>query len=368
MRMSDHSLSSGDQLQLQCKGEVERSAIERCIKTLKENSKSFSFASRLFRSEQRDDTAVLYAWCRRADDAVDEVPPEEAANALRQLQVELEGIYAEQPTASVLADDTLIAFRELVKRRRIPKHYPEQLLEGMRMDVEETSYHNREVLYLYCYRVASVVGLMMCHIVGISDEEALLHAAQLGLAMQLTNICRDVSEDWARHRLYLPHVDLKEFKPELSFDQLTSLSKGDPQSASKRFDQNDLPPHLCQAAATVTLSLLDTADHYYRQAARGLYALPWRAAFAIRSASMIYQAIKGPIKARKGTPNAPRAITTRGQKFRLAFKAIGIEMIYRIFQRKSTYSPPSSVMKFDQLLRDDSLAREQSEQLEELRL
>ena len=97
-----------------------------------------------------------------------------------------------------------MALQYIVRRYGIPAHYASELIEGMAMDVRGIRYANLRELLLYCYRVAGTVGLMMSHVMGLRDESALKHAADLGIAMQLTNIARDVTEDASMGRIYLP--------------------------------------------------------------------------------------------------------------------------------------------------------------------
>src|SRR5690606_34011223 len=156
------------------------------------HGKSLALASRILPPTQRDCAAVVYAWCRRADDAIDLVPREEQPIALRRLREELDRIYL----GEVMGDPTLAAFSDVVNRCAIPSRYPSELLDGMEMDAVGHSYGSWDDLLLYCYRVASTVGLMMCHVMGVRSDEALPHAVDLGVAMQLTNIARDVKEDW----------------------------------------------------------------------------------------------------------------------------------------------------------------------------
>ena len=160
--------------------------VERCSEIIEQHSKSFSFASRFLPPDARADVAVLYAWCRRVDDLIDDSPRAEARHALLQLRGELDAVYGEGDETLVERDLILSAFRAVVEKRQIPKRYPSELLEGMQMDVGNVSYDDLDALQLYCYRVAGVVGLMMCHILGLRDDAALLNAAHLGVAMQLT--------------------------------------------------------------------------------------------------------------------------------------------------------------------------------------
>lgn len=303
-------------------------AIKHCEAKLKENSKSFSFAAKLLSPDIRGETAALYAWCRHVDDAVDEVEPHLAPAALKRLSQELDEIYSETPSPELMNNTTLLAFRAVVIKSGLPRYYPEQLLEGMRMDVEGVRYDQVDDLYLYCYRVASVVGLMMCHITGLSDPAALKNAAHLGLAMQLTNICRDVSEDWGRGRLYIPVssilTDAQELGVTLPPEQLTpSFDQG------IRFAQGELPSPLRLIVKQTTLTLLNRAEGHYQIGLRGVQALPWRAALAVRSAAALYREIGIIVKARQGEPNAPRAQTSLLKKLTLSIGSTSHELLKR---------------------------------------
>jgi phytoene synthase len=157
-------------------------------------------------------------------------------------------------------------------RRAIPKPYVQELLLGMQMDVEDTRYETLPDLLLYCHRVAGVVGLMMCHVLGARTQASLANAVHLGVAMQLTNICRDVAEDAQRGRTYLPARWLA----------------ADP-------------------TASVVARLLDEADRYYRSGERGIIALPFRAALAVRTARHVYAAIGSELRRRGCDVSAGRA-------------------------------------------------------------
>lgn len=266
------------------------------------HSKSFALASRLLPRPVRDDAAVLYAWCRHVDDAVDAPSAERAGIAT--LQRELGDAYAGR------ADDLILAaFGEVVRRRQIPRAYPAELLAGMAMDLDGTRYATLDELITYAWRVAGVVGLMMSHVLGLDDEAALVPAAHLGIAMQLTNVCRDVAEDWQRDRLYLPDELLARHGAGGLMHQL-----GQP-----------LPTTAVVPLRGALRELLALADRYYASADRGLAALPWRAAFAIRSARDIYSAIGGELARRDHDVTAPRAfVPTRGKVARVALAALRI--------------------------------------------
>jgi len=245
--------------------------------TIAHHSKSFALASRLLDRRVRDQTAVVYTWCRRADDAIDDRPaatPSELDDVLATLRAELDTAYARTAAEPVLA-----AFGEVVHARAVPRHYPEELLAGLAMDASDVRYQTIDDVLLYAWRVAGVVGLMMSHVFGVSDDDALVNAAHLGLAMQLTNICRDVAEDWDRGRLYLP-------------DELLARH-GAPGLAG---DLGRLLPASAHAPIARTVAdLLALADRYYRSGDRGIRALPWRAALAVSAARRVYSAIGGRI-------------------------------------------------------------------------
>lgn len=256
------------------------------------HSKSFALASRLLPVRARNDVMVLYAWCRRVDDAVDSAPV--GPGVLAQLTQEVEAAYR----GDAVQDPILSAFGDVVRIRAIPQSYPTELLRGMAMDVEGATYLTLDDVIAYAWRVAGVVGLMMCHIIGIDDEAALVPAVHLGIAMQLTNICRDVAEDWQRGRLYIPDDMLERHGGGGLVQQL-----GRPLSA--------MPIAALRGAVR---ELLEVAERYYRSADRGLIALPWRAAFAIRSARSIYAAIGSEVARLDYDISAGRAVVAKSRK------------------------------------------------------
>ncbi len=301
------------------------------------HSKSFAWASRLLPSAAREDAVILYAWCRRADDAVDEATsPAAAAQALRQLQDELAAIYRQEPQSDLL----LAAFADLLQRRNVPAVYPQELLAGMQMDSDGERYDNSAQLRLYCWRVAGVVGLMMCHVMGISQTAALRQAAQLGVAMQLTNISRDVAEDWARGRLYLPQ------------DVLERHGLGILPSYLDR----PFPPWAKPALADAVRELLDNADELYAMADQGLQALPWRCAFAIALASAVYADIGVQLRGQGCDPLPARAHTTASRKLWLTARTLGRALLnlpsrLRILLRggSQAYRPPEATLQLAEL-------------------
>jgi phytoene synthase len=260
--------------------------------TIAHHSKSFALASTLLGRRLRDQTAIVYTWCRRADDAVDG-PGADPQAALVRLRAELDDVYVGR-----VRDPVLAAFADVVSERAIPRHYPEALLAGMAMDAHGTRYTSLDELTLYCWRVAGVVGLMMSHLFGVASDDALPRAAHLGIAMQLTNICRDVAEDWERGRLYLP-------------DELLARHGA---GGLHRELGHPLPARAHAAIASTVAELLALADRYYRSGDRGVRFLPWRAALAVRAARGVYSAIGDRIARTHHDVTAGRAVVPHGAK------------------------------------------------------
>lgn len=273
---------------------------ELCRASLQRHSKSFALAARLLPSSVRDDVAAIYAFCRRADDAVDRVPQAFAGAAVRRLTCEVDAIYrGAQQDEPVLA-----AFQDAVERHAVPRRYVEELLNGLRMDAAGTRYHDVATLLVYCYRVAATVGLMLCHVLGLSDPRARVRAAHLGIAMQLTNVCRDVREDFEHDRRYLPD--------ELFYD--------------RRFPQRPSSAQARQAVARAVACLLDLADAYYASADRGLLALPRRAALSIRVARLVYSEIGRRIRAIDYDVLSGRVRVSTWRKVWLVLRAAAVEL------------------------------------------
>lgn len=186
--------------------------IESGFPEAQEITKSFAktfYAASLFlpKAEKRASYAV-YAVCRASDETVDNPSGKDTLADLEKLKNNIDLAYGNAPLKIPL----LAAFRETVNKYRIPKEYFYELLSGMRMDLEKNRYANLEELDDYCYKVAGVVGLIMARIFGCKDERSKKYAADLGIAMQLTNILRDVREDYLRGRIYLPRDILEGFK------------------------------------------------------------------------------------------------------------------------------------------------------------
>jgi phytoene synthase len=153
---------------------------------------------------QRQAMRALYAFCRLSDDVVDQ----DAADKASQLQAWRQRSLNSQPPDD---DPVLLAWADTRARYHIPRQYAEQLLDGMASDLTPARYATFAELAHYCYAVASTVGLMSMHIIGYNGQKAIPYAVKLGVALQLTNILRDIGEDWRNGRLYLPQDELAVF-------------------------------------------------------------------------------------------------------------------------------------------------------------
>jgi phytoene synthase len=168
---------------------------------------NFFHAFRILPSAQRRAMCALYAFLRVTDDLTD--GPESLSEKRAALDTWHRSF--EQVLCGYYSHPLHQAFHHTVCAYGIPRPYLEAVIEGVGMDLEPVCYQTFEQLYSYCYRVASVVGLACIHIWGFSDQRALLHAEKAGIAFQLTNILRDLAEDAARGRVYLPREDLDRF-------------------------------------------------------------------------------------------------------------------------------------------------------------
>lgn len=233
--------------------EIEK-AYRYCRSVTKTHAKSFYFAAKFLPQHKQKPIYALYALCRHVDDEVDEsgiANERQAAAAVENWKAKLDEVYSGQPSAvsgrqeelritnyelrELKVEDrspktgdrfstnneqrttdngqnlVLLAWRDLLKTYKIPQNLPLELMKGVLMDTHIKRYATFDELYVYCFRVASTVGLMSSEIFGYRDEKTLEYAEALGIAMQLTNILRDVGEDALMNRIYLPFEDLRKF-------------------------------------------------------------------------------------------------------------------------------------------------------------
>jgi phytoene synthase len=263
--------------------DVEAADRAACHAAIRRHSRSFYAASRLLPVAVRDAAVATYAFCRAADDAVDAAAsPAEARVRHAGTRRQLDRIYRLQPAETAAGR----AFARVVSAYGIPRAEPEALLDGMAQDLGTVRVRDEEELLLYCHRAAGVVGRMMSRIMGAPGVAALTRAAHLGIAMQLTNIARDVGEDARNGRVYLPETWLAE----------AGGSAGEALAARPT-----------AAGRRVTLRVLDLAERFYASGVLGIGLLPARCRPATLSAALLYRAIGRKVRARDGDGVSERA-------------------------------------------------------------
>jgi phytoene synthase len=267
-----------------------------CERAIRDGSKSFYFASMLLPREVRLPACALYSFCRTADDAVDEG---READRVARLVTRLDGIFG----AGALASPYDRALREVIHEHDLPRAPLDALLEGFAWDAEGRTYETIDDLEGYCVRVASTVGLLMTLIMGRRDDDTLARACDLGVAMQLTNICRDVGDDARRARVYLPLAWLREMGV-------------DPAELVRA------PVHSAALGGVVT-RVLDEAARLYRLSDMGISRLPRSCRWSIATASRVYEAIGDEVRRRGGDGVTSRAIVPTKEKIRIAGTALG---------------------------------------------
>jgi phytoene synthase len=259
-----------------------------CRDSIRQGSLSFHAASKLLPAAVRDPALVLYAFCRVADDEVDNTQAKAAA--VLRLRDRLENVYAGRPRNAPCDR----AFAAVVEEFEMPRALPEALLEGLAWDAEGRQYRTMQDLHAYSARVASAVGAMMCVLMRVRDAQALARACDLGVAMQLTNIARDVGEDAREGRLYLP-LDWFDM---LDMDPMAFLADPRPD------------PRIIR----MTRALIREADVLYARSEAGVKALPLGSRPGIFAARYIYAGIGRKLQRMGFDSVSARARTSRVQK------------------------------------------------------
>ncbi len=289
--------------------------LDHCREAIKHGSKSFYAASRLLPGRVRDPALALYAFCRLADDSVDLVDAKAAAVA--SLRARLDRAYAGTPRN----DPVERAFTRMIEDVRMPRALPEALIEGLHWDAEERRYSTLSGVRDYSARVASAVGAMMTVLMGVREADTLARACDLGVAMQLTNIARDIGEDAVEGRLYLP-LDW--------------------------FDEMDLSPEAFLAdpkprpeITAMAKRLLAEATRLYHRSEPGISVLPSGCRPGIYAARYIYAGIGGRIRAAGYNSVTQRAHTSTSQKLGLIGVSVAASAIDLLMPRSPVlYAPP----------------------------
>jgi phytoene synthase len=268
-------------------------AIATCEAITAEHSRSFYLASSLLPREKRRAMRVLYAFCRTADNLADGNIEQPAARLL-DLRKGMAGQRA------VAGDAVLTAWSDIQARYHLPFCYAEQLLDGVECDLVQQRYRTFEDLSVYCYGVASTVGLMSMQITGFSDQQAVPYAIKLGVALQLTNILRDVGEDWNLGRFYLP------------LDELAAFGLEEQDVAAGRVDVRWREFMRYQIAR---------ARRLYAEGMPGIALLHPDGRFAVAAAATLYKGILDDIESHDFNVFDRRAHVSRGRKLALLLQA-----------------------------------------------
>lgn len=272
-------------------------AYEYCESVTKKHAKSFYFAAKFLPRTKQRAVYPIYAFCRHVDDEIDEIGEgneAEAIEAVGRWRIDLEKVFEGKINATNSSQrEVFVAWSDLLKTYKIPRELPLELVQGVLMDTQIKRYETFDELYVYCYRVASTVGLMSSEILGYADKIALEYAEKMGVAMQLTNILRDVKEDAAKNRIYLPQEDLRRF--EISEEQIFA----------NEFNENFREMMKFQIAR---------ARDFYAEGEKGIALLEKDSRFTVLLASRIYGRILDEIERQDYNIFIKRAHTTMAQK------------------------------------------------------
>lgn len=281
--------------------EIEK-AYKYCENVTKTHAKSFYFAAKFLPKYKQKAVYPIYAFCRKIDDEIDETVEENQAKAIQAVEnwkLKLEKLYSTEKTQIGKSENNedqnlvLLAWQDVLKIYKIPRELPLELMQGVLMDTHIKRYETFAELYVYCYRVASTVGLMSSEILGYSDARALGFAEAMGIGMQLTNILRDVKEDAQMGRIYLPREDLRAF--DVSEEQIFAGEMNENFAALIKFQ-------------------IERARNYYREGEKGIALLEKDSRFTVLLASRIYGKILDEIEKQDYDVFKRRAHTTKGQK------------------------------------------------------
>ena len=292
--------------------------VEAARQSIARGSKSFAAASRLFDPVTRERAWLLYAWCRACDDIVDGQAGGGTLSPVTDATARVERVAALTDAAlagEVTGDPAFDALGLVARETGLPAAWPRDLVEGFRLDAAEWRPRTQGDLHRYCYHVAGAVGLMMAVVMGVDpdDDATLDRACDLGMAFQLSNIARDLAEDDAGGRCYLPDEWLVEL----------GIPPGE-----------QLKPPYRDRLAVLGRRLAAQAAAFEASARRGTPALPLRAAWAVLAAAGIYGAI-GREVARRGARAWDARVTTSGAA-KLGFIAHGG---WQAARRRALYPP-----------------------------
>ena len=281
--------------------------------SLAQNGESFHWAKRFLGKKMGSEAARLYAFCRLLDDMADGDIENGPARLVKIRAALIEG--------DTTADPALTSFAPLMQDQEFPLPVLIALIDGLLDDQREQVIIDDEAeLLRYAYRVAGTVGLLMCHVLDCHDPDAKAHAIDLGIAMQLTNIARDVLEDAHMGRRYLPTT----WTGDLSPQQIVTAADN-PKSDDALIITNAVK------------RLLEMAERFYTSGAKGFASLHWRAHMSIAIAAKVYRQIGVQLAEQDYAWHEGRQITTRTTKLICSLKAIS-GLFKRISRRKHEHN------------------------------
>ena len=266
--------------------------------SLAANGKSFDWARRFLGNRMGGDAATLYRFCRVLDDMADGDIPD-GPRRLLAIRDDLAG--GRYGTDTILAD-----FQPFIRQKNLPVAVIITLIDGLLQDQKPVRIADERALRRYAYRVAGTVGLLMCHVLDCDDDVARAHAIDLGIAMQLTNIARDILEDAEMGRRYIPASWVGDVKPA----QISAAS-------------NAADGEVARLISAAARQLLLLADDYYQSGTAGLSYLPLRAHIAISVAAGVYRQIGVQIAATGYGWHQGRQVTNRITKIKCSLQACG---------------------------------------------
>lgn len=269
-------------------------------------SKSFALASRVLAPGTRESAWLLYAWCRHCDDVIDgqQSGHGHRAASAGERRARLDTLYA--ATAQALSGrevggDVFAGLQRVVQAHDIPHRFPLDVLDGFAMDVEGRRYRTLDDTLEYCYHVAGAVGIMMAMVMGVRDDETVDRACDLGIAFQLTNIARDIVDDAAAGRIYVPEAWLDD----------AAVPAGGLCDAEHRV-----------ALAALACRLVDTAEPYYASARAGLPPVGFRSSWGVAAALQVYREIGRTVVRRGARAWDGRAVVGPVRKLTLVASAL----------------------------------------------
>ena len=286
-------------------------------------ARSFAFAARFLDPERRRATEVLYAFYRTLDDLVDERSREDDPTAIPAELDRWDRWLAEPPSANRGGDPLAAALANTLATYAIPPEYLRALLRGLRDDLEGRPISSIDDLERYSFRVAGSVGLAMCHVLGATSPRALAAAAALGIAMQLTNILRDVGEDLDRGRVYLPS------------QELARVDGAAPALLARSVNG---------ALRSVLRRQIARARRYYAGGLAGIDELRPEARYPIALAARLYGRILDKLEAAGHDVFARRAAVSRPEKIILACR---VAVAIRAGRRQAWARPPGGATAVD---------------------